>query len=126
MLKSQLDRYKEPTSYREEVLKNDVDSLSRIGGKSRLVDFAGRLYLNEDGEAVISFGKHKGRLAREIWESEPSYFGWVEKGDFTLDTKRQFARLKEQYQQEKKSALERPATEGELRGLADKFNGRLF
>lgn len=127
VLKSQLDRYKEATDYQSEVLKNDVDALSKIGGRSRLVDFAGRLYLDDEGEAIISFGKHKGKKAREVWESEPSYFAWIENGEFTLDTKRQFARLKEQFTSEKKAALNRPATDSELASLADKFNGgRLF
>ena len=126
VLKAQLDRYKEPSDYQQEVLKNDVDSLSRIGGRARTVDFAGRLYLNDDGEPTISFGKHKGRTARDVWESEPSYFAWIENGDFTLDTKAQFARLKQQFQRERKEALNRPATRDELAGLASKWSGKLF
>ena len=127
VLKAQLDRYKEPTENQQEVLKNDVDALSKIGARARNVDFAGRLYLNDDGEATISFGKHKGRTAREVWESEPSYFAWIENGDFTLDTKRQFARLKQQFQKERKAALNRPATAEELAGLASKWGGgKLF
>ena len=122
VLKAQLDRYKDPSDVQQEVLKNDVDALSKIGGRARTVDFAGRLYLNDDGEPTISFGKHKGRTARDIWENEPSYFAWIENGDFTLDTKQQFARLKKQFQQEKKKALDRPATADELAGLASKFN----
>ena len=127
VLKAQLDRYKEPTEFQQEALKNDVDSLSKIGGRARNVDFAGRLYLNDDGEPTISFGKHKGRTARDVWESEPSYFSWIENGDFTLDTKRQFARLKQQFQQERKAALNRPATADELAGLASRWSsGKLF
>ena len=75
---------------------------------------------------MVSFGKHKGKTAREVWNTEPSYYAWIEGGDFTLDTKRQFARLKAQFQKERKEALNRPATTDELQGLADKFNGRLF
>ena len=134
VLKAQLDRYREPSEYQQEVLKNDVDALSKVGGRARNVDFAGRLYYNDDGEPTIGFGKHKGRTARDIWEHEPSYFGWIEGGEFTLDTKRVFARLKEQFQAERKKAqeqrskeLERPATTDELAGLASKFNqGKLF
>ena len=126
VLKSQLDRYENPTDYQQEVLKNDVDSLSKIGPRTRNIDFAGRLILNDAGEAVISFGKHKGRTARDVWNTEPSYYAWIEGGDFTLDTKRQFSRLKAQFQQERKEALNRPATSDELQGLAEKFNGRLF
>jgi DNA polymerase-3 subunit epsilon len=127
VLKAQLDRYQEPSKYQQEVLKNDVDALSKIGARARTVDFAGRLYLNDDGEPTISFGKHKGRTAREVWESEPSYFAWIENGDFTLDTKRQFARLKQQFQKERKEALNRPATADELAGLRNKWgSGKLF
>ena len=83
--------------------------------------------MSPDGEATISFGKHKGRTAREVWESEPSYFAWIENGDFTLDTKRQFARLKQQFIKERKEALNRPATPGELAGLKNKWgSGKLF
>lgn len=126
VLKGQLDRYKEPTDYQQETLKNDVEALSKVGPRSRNVDFAGRLVQGEDGEPVISFGKHKGKTAREVWQAEPSYFSWIENGEFTLDTKRQFARLKARFQKEQKEALNRPATEDELQGLASKFNGRLF
>ena len=126
VLKAQLDRYQEPTDFQQEVLKNDVDFLSKIGPRTRNLDFAGRLILNDAGEAVISFGKHKGKTAREVWNTEPGYYAWIEGGDFTMDTKRQFARLKAQFQKERKEALNRPATSDELQGLADKFNGRLF
>ena len=126
VLKGQLDRYKEPTEYQQEVLKNDVEALSKVGPRTRNVDFAGRLVLGDNGEPVISFGKHRGKTAREVWESEPAYYAWIEGGDFTLDTKQQFARLKAQYQEERKQALNRPATDDELKGLASKFNGRLF
>lgn len=119
VLKGQLDMYPDK-------LKNDVGFLSGVAGRPRTVDYAGRLLLDDKGEAVISFGKHKGKTAREVWNTEPSYYSWIEGGDFTLDTKRQFARLKAQFQQERKEALNRPATNDELQNLADKFNGRLF
>ncbi len=126
VLKAQLDRYSEPTEYREETLKNDVGALSKIGGRSQAVDYAGRLYLNDAGEAVISFGKHKGKTAREVYLTEPSYFSWIANGEFTLDTKRQFEKLKQQFDEEKKQRNKAPASEEALRGLADKWNGRLF
>ena len=119
VLKGQLDMYPDK-------LKNDVNFLAGVAGRPRTVDYAGRLILNDAGEAVVSFGKHKGKTAREVWNTEPSYFAWIEGGDFTLDTKRQFSRLKNQFQKERKEALNRPATTDELQGLANKFNGRLF
>ena len=125
VLKAQLDRYKEPDKYREQVLKNDVQALSAFVGK-KYVDFSGHLILGDDGEVYINFGKHKGRLARDVWKTEASYFKWIQDGTFTLDTKAQFARLAEQFKAEKDSAMKRPATQDELQGLKDKFNGKLF
>lgn len=108
VLKGQIRKYGEN-------IKNDVPSLAAIGGRSKTVDYAGRLILDDNGEAVISFGKHRGKTAREVYESEPSYFAWIESGEFTLDTKRQFALLKEKFETEKK-----------LHSLADKWSGKLF
>ena len=105
VLKGQLDKYPE--------LKNDTTFLSNFSTMQRHVDYAGRLVYGENDEAVISFGKHKGRTAREVYRTEPSYFAWIDNGDFTLDTKRQFALLKAQFEAEKKAATEekkKPAT----------------
>ena len=97
VLKGQLDRY-------PETLRNDVGFLSNFSERHKTVDYAGRLVYNDKKEAVISFGKHKGKTAREVYFSEPSYFAWIDNGDFTLDTKRQFALLKAQFEAEKKAA----------------------
>jgi DNA polymerase-3 subunit epsilon len=99
VLKGQLDRYAGDPR-----IENNVDKLARFSTKQRTVDYAGRLILNDKDEPVISFGKHKGKTAREVYFSEPSYFAWIDNGDFTLDTKRQFARLKAQFDEEKKAA----------------------
>ena len=96
VLKGQLDRYPDQ-------LKNDVDALAAFVGK-KYVDFAGHLIYNDEGEEVVNFGKHKGRLAREVYENDPSYFTWIQNGNFTLDTKKQFARLKEKFSRERLAA----------------------
>lgn len=102
VLKGQLDRYPE--------LKNDTAFLANFSTMQRHVDYAGRLIYGENEEPVISFGKHKGKTAREVYFSEPSYFAWIDNGDFTLDTKRQFALLKSQFEAEKKAVAERRKT----------------
>ena len=99
VLKGQLDRYAGDPR-----IDNDIDKLARFSTKQRTVDYAGRLILNDKDEPVISFGKHKGKTAREVYFSEPSYFAWIDNGDFTLDTKRQFAQLKATYEAEKKAS----------------------
>ena len=110
VLKAQLDRYKEPDKYREQVLKNDVKSLAAFVGR-KYVDFSGHLILDDKGEILINFGKHKGKTARQVFNTDPSYFAWIQQGSFTLDTKAQFAKLEEQFKRER---------------LAAKWNGRLF
>lgn len=128
ILKAQLDRYPEDRESNRPGLRNDVDFLANFSERQKNVDYAGRLALNDRKEAVITFGKHKGKTAREVYLNEPSYFAWIENGEFTLDTKRQFALLRKQFEDEKKS---RPLSENELEKsigmLGDKFNsGRLF
>ena len=103
-LKAQLDMYQKADKYHEVVLKNDVDFLSGVAGRPRTLDYAGRLVQGPDGEAVISFGKHKGRTARSVYETEPAYFAWIENGEFTMDTKRQFALLREKFDREIEAA----------------------
>lgn len=101
VLKGQLDRYTPNND-----IKNDVEWLSNFSSFQRSVDYAGRLVYNENKEIVISFGKHRGKTAKEVYSAEPSYFSWIENGDFTLDTKRQFALLKEKFEKEKKALKE--------------------
>ena len=125
VLKGQLRMYDD--------LKGDVDFLSSVGGRPRSVDYAGRLYYNDNHEAVISFGKHKGRTARDVYATEPSYFSWIMNGDFTLDTKRQFALLREQFDAERREASRqrsRPLSDDQVSDaaklLSEKWTGKLF
>lgn len=99
VLKGQLDRYAGDPR-----IENNVEKLAKFSTKQRIVDYAGRLILNDKDEPTVSFGKHKGKTAREVYFTEPSYFAWIDNGDFTLDTKRQFALLKAQFEAEKKAA----------------------
>ena len=121
VLKGELDRYQTPDKYHESALKNDVNFLSSVGGRPHTVDYAGRLIFGKNNEPTISFGKHRGKTAREVYETEPAYFAWIQNGEFTLDTKRQFARLKEQFENEKKAPLEGEALSNALDMLKGKF-----
>ena len=106
VLKGELEMYQQPDKFHDCALKNSVEFLSGVGGRPRTVDYAGRLILGKNNEPTISFGKHKGRTAREVYETEPAYFAWIMNCEFTMDTKRQFARLKEQFESEKKKPLD--------------------
>jgi len=97
VLLGELEMYQTPDELHPQALENDVEALSKIGNRPKMVDFAGRLVKDANGEIVINFGKHKGKTAREVYFSEPSYFDWVAKGEFTLDTKSQFDKLAKQF-----------------------------
>lgn len=123
VLKAQLDFYKEPDAHRPQVLKNELSSMAAFVGK-KYVDFDGKLIYDDSSEKdpshiLINFGKHKGKSAKDVYELDPSYFGWIQNGSFSLDTKAQFARIK----QEIDSAKKGPASADALNSLKEKWNG---
>lgn len=93
VLKAQLSKYENESfvdkhgnvSY---PVVNDVEALHRFTNLSRPVDFAGRFVYDEEGEVLVNFGKHKGKRLKDVFESEPSYYAWMQNGDFPLYTKR--------------------------------------
>lgn len=124
VLKSQIERYQKPDPENADrpLLKNDVAFLAGIGNlHSRFIDYAGRLVYDDNGDAVINFGKHKGKQAREIFRTEPSYFSWILSGDFTADTKRQFQILAQQYRDEMSKPLSGKQFEDATEELRRKF-----
>ena len=86
ILQAQLDRY--------ENLSNDVGKLSEFSMKTRNLDYAGRVILDEKDVPIINFGKYKGRRALEVMERTPSYYSWIMNSNFSLDTKRVFTELR--------------------------------
>jgi len=74
-------------------IENDIDQLHALTATSTL-DLAGRIAYNADGTAVFNFGKHKGKPVTQVLQEEPSYYDWMMKGDFSLDTKRKLTQLK--------------------------------
>ncbi len=107
VLKGQLEMYQEADAQHETPLKNDVEFLASVGGRPKPVDFAGRIVL-KDGVPTINFGKYKDRPVKDVYSIDKGYFSWIATGDFTLDTKRQFSRLAEQYKEEEKLAKSKP------------------
>jgi len=80
VLCSQLDKYPE--------LENNTKFLSDFSTRRKTVDFAGFLVYDDNGNEMFGFGKHKGKLVNEVLEKEPGYFGWIQKADFPLYTKK--------------------------------------
>lgn len=90
VLEAQLDHY-------PDVLKNDIDFLATYSRRDNYVDFAGRFVYNENGEECINFGKHRGRLVKDVLRMEPSYYNWMMQSDFTQNTKQVLTRLYYKY-----------------------------
>lgn len=75
------------------VLENDMKKLHTLLNE-KMVDLAGRFIFNQNGEECFNFGKHKGKPIPQVLKEEPSYYDWMMKGDFPLDTKRKFTQIK--------------------------------
>lgn len=86
ILEAQLDKY--------DILENDIKFLADFSTKSRFVDYAGRVVLNDKDEPSFNFGKYKGKTVESVFKSDQSYYSWMMNGDFTLDTKQVITELK--------------------------------
>lgn len=86
ILKAQLDRYSD--------LQNDMKLLSEFTTRKKSVDFAGFIALNDKGQEIFTFGKHKGALVDKVLDEEPGYFGWIQNADFPLYTKKVLTAIK--------------------------------
>lgn len=86
VLLAQLERYPE--------LENNVKKLSEFTTRKQSLDFAGFIILDEEEQAIFSFGKHKGKTVEEVLEAEPGYFGWILNADFPLYTKKVLTQIK--------------------------------
>jgi DNA polymerase-3 subunit epsilon len=74
-------------------IRNDVETLSKLTS-SGMVDLACRMVLNNKGQEVFNFGKHKNKVVTAVLKEEPSYYEWMMNGDFPLDTKRKLTEIK--------------------------------
>ena len=149
VLKAQLAKY-ENVEYEDKhgvvskPVVNDVEALHAFTNLSKPVDFAGRLVFDADGDPTINFGKHKGKKVVDVFEVEPSYYSWMQNGDFPLYTKKVLEGIwndhknkkkeartnnpvqssnpvKEVNRPVKKSEPSKPITDDMLKGLQDKF-----
>lgn len=86
VLKAQLDRY--------DNLQNDVKWLSDYTSFTRNVDFSGHFIYDDNGKEIINFGKYKGRSLVEVIKRDPSYYDWIMKSDFPLNTKQVLTKIR--------------------------------
>ena len=98
VLKAQIEKYDgqtvEDLSGKEiGIIENDMKTLHELTNK-QMVDLAGRMVFNHEGVEIFNFGKHKGKKVSEVLNREPSFYDWMMKGDFPLDTKRRLTEIK--------------------------------
>ncbi len=99
VLKAQLDRYegvefKDKSGQVSVPIVNDINALAEFSEVNKSADLIGFIIYNDQGEEIINFGKHKGKLVSEVFSKESSYYDWMMKGDFPLSTKKVITKLK--------------------------------
>ncbi|MDR1792300.1 MAG: 3'-5' exonuclease [Bacteroidales bacterium] len=105
VLESQLSYYEGKTRKDDQgnelYLQNDVDYLAKFsaGDAERKVDRAGFVIYKEipsKGKIeVFNFGKYKGLSVADTIRKDPSFYDWMSKADFPLDTKNVIKKIKE-------------------------------
>jgi len=115
VLKAQVERY--------ENLENSIDFLANFSkaGNNNMLDFAGRLAINEKGQAIYNFGKHKNKTIKEVAKYEPGYYGWMLDADFPLYTKQCLRKEMEKIKLEKEIKETTENLEDKLNQLKNKF-----
>ena len=119
VLKAQVEHY--------DALSNDISFLSEFSkaGNFNLLDFAGRLAIDENGNALYNFGKHKGKTIQEVSLIEPGYYGWMLDADFPLYTKqclrKEMEKIKISKENQKKTSDNKQNLEAKLEELKNKF-----
>ena len=73
-------------------LGDTVDSILQFTGQDNIVDFS-RRFIMDNGVEIFNFGKYKGRSVSDVLKSEPQYYDWMMKGDFTLHTKKKLTEI---------------------------------
>lgn len=86
VLEAQIERYGD--------IGDTVEALAEFSTHDQVVDFAGRIGLNDKGEEIFTFGKHRGRSVAEVFRTEPSYYAWLMNGDFPQYTKKIFTEIR--------------------------------
>ncbi|MCU0392904.1 MAG: 3'-5' exonuclease, partial [Thermoflexibacter sp.] len=74
-------------------IQNNMKILHDLTASS-IVDFAGRMIYNDKGIVVFNFGKYKDQAVLDVLKKDPSYYDWMMKGDFPLNTKQKLTEIK--------------------------------
>lgn len=85
VFKAQIERYDE--------LENDIRFLSEFTTQKKFADLAGFIGYDKQGVEIFTFGKHKGKNVKDVLETDPGYYGWIQNADFPMYTKKVLTRL---------------------------------
>ncbi|MHC1707756.1 MAG: exonuclease domain-containing protein [Bacteroidales bacterium] len=77
-----------------EVKLETMTDLQDFSYHDRFADLAGTIVFNDKNIEVFNIGKHKGRPVSEVFRTEPSYYDWMMKADFSLYTKKVITAIK--------------------------------
>ncbi len=86
ILLAQLEKYDD--------LKNDIIALSEYSSHKKRADFAGFIMFDDEDDEIFTFGKYKGKKVIEILEKDQGYYGWIQRSDFPLYTKKVLTAIK--------------------------------
>ena len=86
VFKAQLDRYDD--------LEPNMDFLNEYTKRNNNLDFAGKIRIDSDNDAIFAFGKYAGQKVTDVFKSDKGYYSWIMKGDFPEYTKKIFTKLK--------------------------------
>ena len=119
VLCAQLERY-------EDLGQKDVEQLSEYSSHTKFADLKGYVIVNDKGQEVVNFGKHKGKVLEEVLKTDRGYADWVNRSDFPSSTKQVFLRIQQRVREQEAEARhkseQQPPTAAQLEQLLKKFN----
>ncbi len=89
ILMSQVEKYQGTSPPNSDLppLSSRIEDL-HLYSFGKMVDLAGRLSRDKDGDLNFNFGKYKGKKVKDVFGKEPQYYDWIMKSDFPQDTKK--------------------------------------
>lgn len=85
VFKAQIEKYDD--------LESDMDFLNKYSNRYSNLDFAGKIRIDNDDDAIFAFGKYTGQKVVEVFRKDKGYYSWIMKGDFPEYTKKIFTKL---------------------------------
>ena len=86
VFKAQIEKYDD--------LESDMDFLNKYSNRYNNLDFAGKIRIDNDDDAIFAFGKYTGQKVVDVFKTDTGYYSWIMNGDFPEYTKKIFTQLK--------------------------------